>query len=159
MRSNPISISVRLPQDPQASDIFSVISLYSRILTWITAVPIRHFFHPPPASQVVLEPGAVTAWSPWRNVRELVQGKNKIRHTQKKKYQYPNDCKDVPLTEMEYLDANKLETPQNSSQVKMTSNASINLQKSKAHKHDYKACMYLVWKKKIISCAFSFSVY
>lgn len=32
---------------------------------------------------------------------------------------------------MGYLDANKLETPQNSSQVKITSNASINLQKSK----------------------------
>lgn len=62
MRSSPIFVSVRLPQDLQASDVFSVISLYSRILTWTTAVFIRHFFHPLPASQAVLEPGAVTAW-------------------------------------------------------------------------------------------------
>lgn len=48
---------------------------------------------------------------------------------------------------MGYLDANKLETPQNSSQVKITSNASINLQKSKAYKHNYKAHEYLVCKK------------
>lgn len=50
MRSTSISLSVRFPQDPQASDIFSVISLYSRILGLITAVPIRissiHLLYP-----------------------------------------------------------------------------------------------------------------
>ena len=45
----------------------SVISLYTRILIWVTCVAIRRFFHPLPASQVVLEPRAVTVWSPCRN--------------------------------------------------------------------------------------------
>lgn len=40
------------------------------------------------------------------------------------KYQYPNDCKGLPLTEMGYLDANNLENPQNFKQVKKISNAS-----------------------------------
>lgn len=73
------------------------------------------------------------------------------------KYQYPNDCKGLPLTEMGYLDANNLETPQNFKQVKKTSNASINLQKSKAYKHNCKACLYLVCRK--VSHTFSFSSY
>lgn len=58
---------------------------------------------------------------------------------------------------MGYLDANKLETPQNSNQVKITSNASINLQKSKEYKHNYKACAYFVCKK--VSLTFRFSGY
>lgn len=39
----------------------------------------------------------------------------------------------------------------------MISNASINLQKSKEYKHNYKARVYFVWKK--VFCASSFRGY
>lgn len=68
MRSNQISISVRLPHNPQAS--CTVIFQYSRTLTWIAAVSIGHFFHPHPASQVTLY--TVIVWLPWRNLGELL---------------------------------------------------------------------------------------
>lgn len=83
MRSNLVSISVSLPQDPQASS--TVIFQYSRELTRITAVPIGHVFHPHPASQATLYTGPVTARSPWRNLGELLKEKNK--QTTKKKNQ------------------------------------------------------------------------
>lgn len=38
--------------------------------------------------------------------------------------------------------------------VKIISNASINLQKSKAYKHNYEACVHVVCGEKKVSCAF-----
>lgn len=75
MRSNPISTSVRLPQDPQASS--TVTFQYNRLQTWVTSVLLGYFFHPHPPAQVTLYIGPVTFWLPWRNLGELMQERNK----------------------------------------------------------------------------------
>lgn len=79
-KSNSISVAIRFPQ---ASAIFSVVSIYSKIVTWKIAAPLRHFSHPLSASHVVLEPGATTAWSPWRNDRVSVGIKSKEHYKSK----------------------------------------------------------------------------